>query len=834
MNRFYMYIILAQKSLLASLLLVTSLMSVAPLQAEIPPAIVPSPTSMAMGSGDTTMSSANTIYYSDSALGEVAALLKQEMLLVHGLDLDVRLGNTVGGADILLRLNPSLPNTEKYRLTVEGSITLESRGVAGIYAGTVSILQVVTIKGRVKRISNMTVVDEPVRPFRGVMVDIKNQWHSVDQIKQMIRLCRFYKVNFLSLHTGEEQWIGAVMDQTAGLSGRQRQVHRLYTRTEMEEIIAFARGQGVNTLPHNESSRTFKGMHKALSHDFNPADDYANFMDEYDGQGAYTGDFNDVRYWNFIREVTRRSVDQFKAGYASSRLPYYHIGPVQGEGGMNRKDAARIIGFIREKDPQVKTMFWNGIDGRVQDDLSALKAHIVISYYQRWGGSDIRGYLDNGWTVLNAAWSPLYVVGSGLARTQAQVFKDWNLFRTGTDGFRGGGFAYDAIKWINFEQAQTQAQVIGGMLCTWEVPADIHLERLRLRVPAFVEHAWQHQAWPYPAEDYSEFSTCFASTDAYLTRFLMRAEVPSLPTGLCATDRVFADRIVLNWRASDNNPTGYALYRSTNSGPASARRIATVSGTTYTDTQVAADTTYTYWVRAVNAFGETDLSEPAAGRLGTSNPPACAYEPFDYATGASIHGQQGGSAWTSPWEQTSANGACEINTYGLGYGELPVSGRSIRLHAAADKPAILFNRRVKGNMGLAGTSTWTSFLLKCHKQGNGHLFVGFNTINAGKRWGSQIAIENNSTATNVAQGDTYFIVCQVVNRPGKDDAYLWVNPELEQRPLQQDADLKLTTIDMTEAGRVLVNNQGYGQGSYDIDEIRIGIGWQDVIGGLGR
>jgi hypothetical protein len=39
---------------------------------------------------------------------------------------------------------------------------------------------------------------------------------------------------------------------------------------------------------------------------------------------------------------------------------------------------------------------------------------------------------------------------------------------------------------------------------------------------------------------------------------------------------------------------------------------------------------------------------------------------------------------------------------------------------------------------------------------------------------------------------------------------------------------------MTEAGRVVVNNQGYGQGSYDIDEIRVGIGWQDVIGGLGR
>ncbi len=795
-------------------------------------AIIPSLQSVAMGSGHTTITPLNRIRYSESSLLDIANLLQKELILVHGLDLKVRSGGAPSAGDIVLKLNSTLPKSEQYQLTTNGFVTLESGSVDGMYAGTVSILQAIHGTGQAKGIKNMTVIDEPDKPIRGVMVDIKNKWHSVDDIKEIIRLCRFYKINTLSLHTGEAQWIAAVMDQTDTFSAETRLKNRLYTKGEMEDIIAFARGQGVSMLPHNETCRGFEAMQKAVSHDFDSADEFANFIDEYDGQGVYAGDYNDTRYWAFIYEVTRRAIDQFKAGYASGVLPYYHIGPVQGEGGMSREDAVRIIGAIRAKDAQVKTMFWNGIDGKVQDALSALKPHIVIAYYQQWGGSQITEYLDNGWTVLNAAWSPLYVVGTGVARTQKQVHNDWNLYRTGTDGFRGSGFEYEAIRWISFENASTNNLMIGGMLCTWEVPADVHMDRLRLRVPAFVEHAWHHKPWPYPPDDYTDLARRYVSTDDGLTRFLMRAQVPSNPENLCATDQVFEDRVMVNWTASSNNPTGYTVYRSMADDSSTATRIASVSPCEYADTDVVKGITYTYWVDAHNTFGHTDLSDADSGTPGTTNPPAFAYEPFDYPTASAITGQQGGAGWFSAWHQTSANGTCEINDDGLTYGSLPVSGRSIRLNASTGKPSILFNRSLAGKMGLAGMSTWMSYLLKCHVQGNGHLFVGFNKINLGKRWGSQIAIENHGTPVNVANGRTYFIVCQVVNRAGHDEAYVWINPSLDRPPLKADAALKVTTIDMTEANGVIVNNQGYGQGSYDIDEIRVGCTWQQVTGVL--
>lgn len=54
---------------------------------------------------------------------------------------------------------------------------------------------------------------------------------------------------------------------------------------------------------------------------------------------------------------------------------------------------------------------------------------------------------------------------------------------------------------------------------------------------------------------------------------------------------------------------------------------------------------------------------------------------------------------------------------------------------------------------------------------------------------------------------------------------------LDRRPQPDDADLVVRSVDRTEAGGVVVDGQGYGQGSYDIDEIRVGIRWEDVRGG---
>lgn len=87
------------------------------------------------------------------------------------------------------------------------------------------------------------------------------------------------------------------------------------------------------------------------------------------------------------------------------------------------------------------------------------------------------------------------------------------------------------------------------------------------------------------------------------------APPPGTPTGLTAT--YANNQINLSWTASSTAGVVYDVFRSTTAGftPSSANQIATASGTSYSDTSVAANTTYYYVVEASNTTG---TSAPAA------------------------------------------------------------------------------------------------------------------------------------------------------------------------------------------------------------------------------
>jgi glucose/arabinose dehydrogenase/chitodextrinase len=92
------------------------------------------------------------------------------------------------------------------------------------------------------------------------------------------------------------------------------------------------------------------------------------------------------------------------------------------------------------------------------------------------------------------------------------------------------------------------------------------------------------------------------------------ATPPSAPTGLAAT-AASTSQINLSWTAATDNVgvTGYRVLRD-------GTEIATVTGTTYQDTGLAASTTYTYTVRAFDAAG--NLSSPSASASATTLSPA--------------------------------------------------------------------------------------------------------------------------------------------------------------------------------------------------------------------
>jgi chitinase len=76
--------------------------------------------------------------------------------------------------------------------------------------------------------------------------------------------------------------------------------------------------------------------------------------------------------------------------------------------------------------------------------------------------------------------------------------------------------------------------------------------------------------------------------------------VPSVPSGLKVTGTT-STSASLSWSASTGSPTGYNVYRN-------GTKVATTTSTSYTNTGLAASTTYTFAVSASNSAGESAKS----------------------------------------------------------------------------------------------------------------------------------------------------------------------------------------------------------------------------------
>ncbi len=790
--------------------------------------IIPAPQSVVQTAGTTTVSSGNVIYYDVPVFQPIADLLKDELFRTHGLTLTTSQGSAAGPGDILIKSNTGLSG-ERYLLSVDGSITVEADGIHGAFPGTVSVVQALSSSAAGSATAqNVNIDDQPFKDFRSVMIDVKNYWYSLDDIKAFIKLARFYKVRYLSLHTGEKQWIGAVVDQTSGFTAAQRAAHHLYTKEEMNELIQFGKSHGVYLFPHNESTPNHRHMLDAMQKDFNPNDAFAGFADELDGLGSFAnfdGTEGNARFRNVVSIAHRRAIDQFKAGYpADLKMPMYHVGPVISEGGMSDNLADFFRGVLVGYDADVKMSYWAG-PSTTGGPLAAHKDQVVPICYTKQFHPTYESHLSNGWTIANAAWSPLYIVGSSIARPVEMVYNEWNHFRGGTDGISGGPITYDNFTGVN------DANVLGGLMCTWENSSSINLALLKLRMPAFAEHAWNHKTWPYPANDFDDYTSRATVTQSIGDLFISNGQAPSTPQTTSASDGLFPDKIRVTWTAASNGPITYQLYRNTSNNSSSATVITTVTSdiTTYEDTNVSANTDYYYWVKAQNNSGDSGFSQSNSGSIGNGGGLVLAHEPFDYTPGNVIVGENGGTGWTDQWSLLSNNGSATINNFGLTYPGLVTSGNSICLEPASDTPSIVIARNTSGQIGAEGTSTWISFLMKVDRLRNGHFALFPNTAfdyGLTKRWGSKLL---NTTAV---EGETYFVVMQIENVPGKDMHRTWLNPEIGIIPSPSNTATINDNVDLGNGNLITINMQGYGLGKINVDEIRVGSSFQDVMPAL--
>ncbi|MFI4875384.1 MAG: anti-sigma factor family protein [Blastopirellula sp. JB062] len=254
------------------------------------------------------------------------------------------------------------------------------------------------------------------------------------------------------------------------------------------------------------------------------------------------------------------------------------------------------------------------------------------------------------------------------------------------------------------------------------------------------------------------------------------------------------------------------------------------------------------------------------------------YEGFDYAPHATprsdvewptiggLSGLNGGVGFAAPWSESGqlvslieADPAehpwepTDMRQLGpLGYSDrlgliLKSGGNQLRTSAGPnsitsrplDISAAPLKMRDADAIGADGCSLWISFLAQSFDSSGGgrYAYVQLGDQQGGLRIGklqtspsgnwSAAAVKDdaeiNLKSSDKPSGESVLIVARIDFRPGAEQAFVWINPDLGRPPIDAQSTLRLPTPDF-RIDQILIA----GRYSTDFDEIRLGATFRDV------
>jgi hexosaminidase len=466
------------------------------------PAIVPWPKSVEVGQGMITLNAHSRIVSKTASLEPLAKVLAEEIHAVAGLDLQVATGQP-GPGDIGLALDPALAK-ESYNLIVGEHVAVRGADYGAVALGTVTLLQSLNCRDGAVSIPRISVADGPAVAFRGLMIDVARKHHSIESLKQIVTLCRLYKVRYLQLHLTDDQSFMFPSKAYPLLATKNQHGGKTYTIEQLKDLVAYADARNVTIVPELEVPGHAATMNRAMHdlfiiRDTRPYEHHASI--------------------NFVKDDVLHAVETIVGEMCEvfSSTPYFHIGGDEADLALAAQNVdfkaamkkynlpnqhelyRRFVGQMNEivKKHGKQTIVWEGF-GR-QGVVPIPKDILVMSYEIRF--YQPQDLVQDGYRVINASWTPLYVVNAN-CRPPAEIYA-WNLRQ-----FKPFG-AKPTDQGI---QVPAGDKVVGAMMCAWEQPEKLELPNERNRVPAMMERIWN----PAAGKTYADFNRRFAATDRLL------------------------------------------------------------------------------------------------------------------------------------------------------------------------------------------------------------------------------------------------------------------------------------------------------------------------------
>lgn len=408
---------------------------------------------------------------------------------------------------------------QSYEVTVGNHVTITSGYFKGIAYGTATILQALKEDAGSFSISRMTVRDSPESAYRAVMIDLARQPSSIGTIREIIRLARLCKLRYVQLHFTDDQNFTFPFDPVTDHVSN----NFIYNREALKQLASYADARGVTIIPELDLPGHSSKLRASgyLSPSANDADVAAPA--------------------NYPRIAA--IVDDMLNVFPNS--PYFHIGG--DESGAGRElvpflNAMNVHLRGKPANEQKRLLVWEGFHGAPVKELPPTGPDrvVVMSWESRYNTP--WNLLENGYTVINASWKPLYIVGSGAVSRQPhvtqrmwspQILQTWDKnqfmhWQPGTPVFEDQGPSDPTKDDGTWDAAVIgrETQVIGGQMLSWEQNEKTIVRDLLPRLPVMADRLWN----PLRDEDFDTFSARLAAVRERLLAIVHPVEILPLST----------------------------------------------------------------------------------------------------------------------------------------------------------------------------------------------------------------------------------------------------------------------------------------------------------------
>lgn len=354
-------------------------------------------------------------------------------------------------------------------------------------------------------------------PFRGLLLDVARQYHSLEGIRQVVELCRLARLDrlVLALSCDELFMFGSEAFPELGRGNRELTAFAPpsrkppippYTKAELRELDAFARARGVAIVPLVDLPGHATRLCADRPDVFRADPAIASTIDlaspeSLDGARKLLGELCDVFTTTDCVHLGADEVDL--SGF--DRLPR-----VQAEvrrlglrhaGDLFRRFIAEMHAFLNGRGRE--TIVWEGFPPDPESPV-AIPKDVIVAVWTGDSHAPDR-LLEAGHRLINASWTPLYLVRQD--RWPAAAILGWDPAKFGPHSRSFPERGYTEVR-------AGPGRILGGLLCAWEQSGCFEIQSLRERAGALGARLWNPaRAWTPEA-----FRAAWAPLDAGLER----------------------------------------------------------------------------------------------------------------------------------------------------------------------------------------------------------------------------------------------------------------------------------------------------------------------------